>query len=250
MPSSLYSSIRTTSAALMLGLGLLQVGSALASATSTSGSWRGSAEMGASITTGNSRTSSVDGQLKLKYMTGPWTQYFKLGTLQARQNGNSTANRTIGEFTSHYQIDNRNYVFGTARASHDAFSGYDYQASVSGGLGRILWDTKAGKLAVEAGPGYRRAKVTGGPVESSAIARLHADFRYKVTDSSRFTQTLSIEAGSDNTEMNAETGFSVAVTKTIAMKLAYTVQHNTHVPIGTQKTDTFTSINLVYAFGI
>jgi len=41
----------------------------------------------------------------------------------------------------------------------------------------------------------------------------------------------------------------VNLTKTMALKVAYTVQHNTNVPADKKKTDTFTSVNLVYAFG-
>ena len=217
-----------------------------ADATST---WSGSAELGASLSTGNSQTSSLNGQLKLKYESGPWSHRFKLSTLQAREDGNATANRTVGELSTRYAYDERNYAFDSLRASHDAFSGYSYQASVAAGLGRKFWVSERGELTAELGPGYRRSKIKNGQTENNLIGRANAHLTYKISDTAKFEQSLTMLAGSANTELESETGLSVNVTKTVALKVAYTVQHNSHVPAGTKKTDTFTSVNLVYAFG-
>lgn len=211
--------------------------------------WSGSAELGASISTGNSQTSSVNGKLKLKYESGPWSHRFKLTTLQASEDGNSTANRTVGELSTHYNFDPRNYAFDTLRASHDTFSGYSYQATIAAGLGRKLWVSDRGELSVEAGPGYRRSKLKEGTTQNNLIGLAKVEFNYKISDTAKFEQSLTVLGGAANTEIESESGLSVDLTKTIALKVAYTVQHNTKVPVGTKKTDTFTSINLVYAFG-
>lgn len=211
--------------------------------------WSGSAELGASITTGNSRTSSINGKLKLKYKSGPWSHHLKLSTLQASEDGNSTANRTIGELSTHYDFSPRNYAFDTLRASHDAFSGYSYQATVAAGLGHKLWVSDRGELSVEAGPGYRRSKLKDGPAENNLIGLAKGNFSYKISDTAKFEQSLMVLGGSANTELESESGLSVNLTKTMALKVAYTVQHNTDVAVGKKKTDTFTSVNLVYAFG-
>ena len=211
--------------------------------------WSGSAELGASITTGNSRTSSINGKLKLKYKSGPWSHHLKLSTLQASEDGNSTANRTIGELSTHYDFSPRNYAFDTLRASHDAFSGYSYQATVAAGLGHKLWVSDRGELSVEAGPGYRRSKLKDGPAENNLIGLAKGNFTYKISDTAKFEQSLMVLGGSANTELESESGLSVNLTKTMALKVAYTVQHNTDVAVGKKKTDTFTSVNLVYAFG-
>ncbi len=211
--------------------------------------WSGSAEFGAALSTGNSQTSSVNGKLKLKYEKDRWSHRFSLSTLQASKGGDSTANRTVGELSTQYAFDPRNYAFDLLRASHDAFSGYSYQATLAAGLGRKLWTSDRGELSVEAGPGYRRTKIKDGQSENNLIGLAKGNFTYKISDTAKFDQSLMVLGGAANTEFVSESGLSVNLTKTMALKVAYTVQYNSKVPIDTKKTDTFTSINLVYSFG-
>lgn len=211
--------------------------------------WSGAAELGASISTGNSQTSSVNGKFSLEYKQGPWSHRFNINTLQTSEDGSSTANRTVANFSSRYAFDPRNYAFDSLRYSHDAFSGYTYQASVAAGLGRKLWVSDLGELSAEAGPGYRKSKTQDGTSENNLIGLARANFKYNISDSTKFEQSLTVLGGAANTELESETALSVNMTKTLALKVAYTVQHNTKVPADTKNTDTFTSINLVYAFG-
>ena len=221
-----------------------------AAASSTNqDSWSGSGEFGASLTTGNTKTTSANGKLKLKYKSGRWSQRLALSALQASENGNSTANRTVGELSTQYDFDGRDYAFGSLRGSHDTFSGYSYQASVAAGLGRKLWVSQKSDLTAEFGPGYRRSKLVNGQTENNLIGRANIRFKYKISGTTSFTQAVTVLSGAANTEIDSESGFSVSVTKTLAMKVAYTAQHNSRVPVGAKKTDTFTSVNLVYAFG-
>jgi len=236
-------------AAIVICLSSIFVTPAIADDSAKPSTWSGSAEFGASLATGNSQTKNINGQLKLKYESGPWSHRFKLSTLQASENGDSSANRTVAEYSSRYAYDDRNYAFDSVRASHDAFSGYSYQAAVAAGLGRKLWVSDRGELTVEAGPGYRRSKVKNGPTENNVLGRGNAHLLYKISDTAKFEQSLTVLAGSSNTEFESESGLSVSVTKTLALKVAYTVHHNTDVPVDRKKTDTFTSVNLVYGFG-
>ncbi|MFP4462288.1 MAG: YdiY family protein [Guyparkeria sp.] len=210
--------------------------------------WSGAAELGASITTGNTESSTINGKLKLGYLTGPWTHRLRLETIQSSEDGEDTANRTLGEFESNYALSERDYLFGVLRGTHDEFSGYKYQSSVAAGYGRKLWISERGYWDAEIGPGLRIAETEDGERETNAIARLSSGFEYRISDYARFDQDLTVLAGQDNTEIESVTGLSTSLTETLAMKLAYTVQHNTDVPAGTEKTDTYTSVNLVYDF--
>ena len=59
--------------------------------------------------------------------------------------------------------------------------------------------------------------------------------------------TLLVEAGSDNTFVQNDIGIQVAINKTLALKAALQARHNTDVLDGIDKTDTLTTINLVWA---
>lgn len=210
--------------------------------------WSGSAELGASMTTGNTESSMVNGKFEVGYVTGLWTHDLRLEAMQASEDGEDTANRALGEFESNYALTERDYLFGVLRGTHDEFSGYKYQSSVAAGYGRKLWVSERGYWDAEIGPGLRVSETEDGVRETSPIARVASSFEYRLSDFAEFNQDVTVLAGEDNTEIESVTGLSTSLTETLAMKLAYTVQHNTDVPAGTENTDTYTSVNLVYNF--
>lgn len=226
----------------------LTISPAIAQDETAESPWTGSAELGASMSTGNTESSTINGKFKLGYVTGPWTHRLRLETIQSSEDGEDTANRTLGEFESNYALTERDYLFGVLRGTHDEFSGYKYQTSVAAGYGRKIWISERGSWDAEIGPGVRIAETEDGERETNAIARVSSSFDYRISDFAKFNQDVTVLAGQDNTEIESVTGLSTSLTETLAMKLAYTVQHNTDVPAGTEKTDTYTSVNLVYNF--
>jgi putative salt-induced outer membrane protein len=210
--------------------------------------WTASAELGASMATGNSQNTNVNAKLKIKYHHEPWTNRLRLETLQASENGSSTANRTLADFESHYSLNERNYVFGSTRASRDTFSGYNYQMNAAGGLGHRFWLSDRGSFTLELGPGFRRSQQQAGETHNNLIARTNGDFVYRFSELGKFEQELTVLAGRNNTELESVTSLSASMTKKLAMKLSYTILHNSQVPANKKRTDTFTSVNLVYQF--
>ncbi|SMB27184.1 conserved exported protein of unknown function [Sterolibacterium denitrificans] len=210
--------------------------------------WKGSAEFGLSSATGNTSARSMNGQLKLSYQLDEWKHTFRASTVQSRENGKSTVNRSAAEMNSRYSINDRTYAFGNGRVMRDTFSGYDYQASLAGGLGYTFWKAEEGELSVEAGPGYRRSKMKNLPAEDNAIGLLKEDFSYRFSATTQFEQSLSVLSGKENTEAELQAGLRVNMTDTLAMKLSHTVQYNSDVLPGKKNTDTFTAVNLVYDF--
>jgi putative salt-induced outer membrane protein len=210
--------------------------------------WTGSAEFGAAMTTGNSETSSLNGKLRIGHEAGRWNNQFRLEAFRSTEDGDETANRVLAEHETDFALSERDYLFGVLRGTRDEFSGYDYQASAAAGYGRKLWIGERGHWDAEMGPGVRIAEPRDGERDTNAILRANTSFAYAVSDTARFEQDVTVLAGSDNTEIESVTGLAASITDTLAMKLSYTVAHNTDVPADTEKTDTYTSINLVYDF--
>ena len=222
--------------------------SPLLAANEARGEWSGSAELGASITTGNTDSSTLSGKLEVGYESDPWKHLLRLETLQASEDGEDTADRLLVEFESDYALTERSYLFGVLRGTRDEFSAYDYQASAAAGYGRKLWVSEKGYWDAEIGPGVRVSETDAGERETNLIARIASGLEYRLSDFARFSQDVTVLAGENNTEIESVTGLTSSLTDTLAMKLSYTVQHNTEVPAGTEKTDTYTSVNLVYNF--
>lgn len=252
--------LRTLLFSLLLGLGIPLASTAQAAGASAAigasdgqagapaSPWKGSAEFGLSSATGNTSARSMNGQLKLSYQLASWKHTFKISTLQAREDGKSTVNRSAAEMNTRYAINERSYAFGNGRVSRDAFSGYTYQASLAGGLGYTVWKEENGELSLEAGPGFRRSKLKNIPAENNAIGLFKEDFSYRFSATTQLEQSLAVVSGKENTEAELQAGLRVNMTDTLAMKLSHTVQYNSDVLPGKKNTDTFTAVNLVYDF--
>ena len=55
-----------------------------------------------------------------------------------------------------------------------------------------------------------------------------------------------MEAGSDNTYVQNDLGLEVTITGALGLRVGYQVRHNTDVVPGVEKTDTLTTVGLLY----
>lgn len=210
--------------------------------------WSGEFDFGLSAKTGNTESTNIQGKFRLNYQKDLWHHRLRLDALRETESGDKTAQRVVGQFQSNYDLGDRSYVFGVARVERDEFSGYDYQASLVGGYGYRAWVSDRGHLDLEAGPGFRRAKQDGLKAESEVVGRFRGDFGYRLGERSDFAQELAVIAGQENTETESITALTAGISDALALRLSLTVSHNTDVPEGTKKTDTFTTASVVYKF--
>ncbi len=209
--------------------------------------WKPAAELGLVVTTGNSDTTNINGKLALHGEDEQWIH--DLGALYVRGETDDevTANRYELSGRSGYKFSDRSYVFGSLRYENDDFAAFDYQAVASIGYGYFAIKSELTTLLFEIGPGYRKARLVDGTDDTGAILRGMADYKHQFTDTTSFFDTLLVEAGSDNTFVQNDIGIQVAINKTLALKAALQARHNTDVLDGIDKTDTLTTINLVWA---
>ena len=64
----------------------------------------------------------------------------------------------------------------------------------------------------------------------------------------KLLDTTLVEAGSNNTFLQNDTGLAVSMNDRLALKVGYQVRHNSDVTPGTKKTDTLLTTNLVFKF--
>ena len=213
------------------------------------GAWSGSAELGATVTSGNSDTRNINGKAEVQHERDRWRQTARAEALTASDSGVDTAERYVASYKADYKKTKTTYIFGTIRGEVDKFSGYDYRLSEALGYGRRFWEGgDKGYFELEAGPGARQSKLEDGTREDEAILHMAAKYRNKWTDTTEFSQDVTVESGSDNTFSESVTGIKVKINSHLAMKLSVTVKHNSDVPVDTENTDTISSLNLVFDF--
>jgi putative salt-induced outer membrane protein len=229
--------LSTGSVALML---CLLSGFALAEVTAKG-------ELGASFASGNSETESANAALEVGLTSGKWAHTLGLAGNYGSDNDVTTAQRWEVRGQSGYDLTDRTYWFGAGRYEDDRFSAYDFQATASTGLGYKFIDSERTKLWVQGGPGYRFAEFNQtGESEDSAIIRGDLGFDHQLTETTKIVERFLVETGSDNTYLQNDLGLEVTIKGSLAVRLGYQVRHNSDVPPGVDKTDTLTTVGLIY----
>ena len=80
------------------------------------------------------------------------------------------------------------------------------------------------------------------------ILRLTGDYRWTISETAEFSQSIAIDSVSFNTYTESVTKLTMDILGNISIVVSYTIKTNSDVPAGTVNTDTFTAVALEYAF--
>ncbi|WP_179105613.1 DUF481 domain-containing protein [Vreelandella utahensis] len=217
--------------------------------------WSGSVELGLVETSGNTEETTVSGEADVTRDWNDWRQNVLLQSRYAEQGGERTAERYSASTQLDYKFNPNDFVFVRGRYSNDDFSGYQFQASTSAGYGRRLWSEGDSHFDLSSGLGYRYSKFDErepgeGDEREGAIGRLAGDFRYQLSETAHFRQEAETEVSLDDGEAMSRsvTSLQANVNSSLALKLSYTVEHDSNPPEDTERTDTITAVTLLYGF--
>lgn len=228
-------------AALMLG------GAATMAAAEVSG------ELGAGYLSsqGNSDTTTINFDANIDYRPSAasrWKHSVFAGAFYAETDEDRSAERYIAGLKSRFDLTKRDYIFGLIDGEKNSFSGIETRYSGVVGYGRSIIEQPAHILNGEVGIGVRRNEFATGNKETDAVARGVLDYAWKISKTSEFTQVFLLEYGQENTYFQSDTGLTLLIAGDFSTKLGYTIKNNSDVPTGTEKTDRYTSISVVYGF--
>lgn len=215
-------------------------------------------EFGMIFTTGNTETTSVSAGLNAKQELQSWSnEYLIKGLYKQDQVTNAdgedvdqtSAQKFFASAQGNYKLENPDHrIFVFSSYEDDRFSNFKYQATVAAGWNQKVWEDDKSSFDYSIGPGYSFAETQAGEDNDSAILRGAFNYTWKISDTSKFTQSLSTEIGSDNTKSRAESALTAKISGSLSMKLSLKLDHNTDVAEGVDKLDTETAVTLVYSF--
>ena len=211
-------------------------------------SFSGRVALGYLATSGNTETHNVNADFDLQWNYGSWVHAFSSHAITASTSGVTSAEAYGIEWQSNRSINGTRHLFGQVALDTDSFSSYSRQTRASFGYGWQFIERETHNLNGEAGIGTRRADLSDGKPEGNSILHLAGDYRWGISETSEFTQTLVVESGSNNTYLEAESSLSASVLDDFSLVLSYTIQHNSEVVPGKQNTDSFTAVYLEYTF--
>ncbi len=210
--------------------------------------WSGKARLGYLGTSGNTETTNMSGAFEVQYALEKWTHKFDAATIKASEDNETTAEAYAATWKSERTLSEVNFLFGKLDWRKDRFSGYDQQFSQTVGYGHRLIDNDKHSLNGELGFGARQSDLADGTSESETILTGGLYYKWALSETATFSQDLLVEAGDENTYTMSKTALTAKLLGDLALVASYTIKNNSDVPLGSDKTDTFTALSLEYSF--
>lgn len=212
------------------------------------GNFTGEGGLGLSINRGNTESESFNAKLRLAYNIGRWKHQFAIDGRKATENDITISERYLFTEKTDYNFSDQAYGFGAFRYDDDHFSGFEYQSSLTAGIGWHVIDSDETQFDLEIGAGHKESKLETGMVEKETIGRFGQHYETQLTDSTRIIQDLLVESGSDQTVTEFNTALNVAMNSRLALQLSFGIKHISNPPPGLEDTDSISAINLIYNF--
>lgn len=212
------------------------------------GDWKSSAELGLVATGGNTETTSIQARATVSLDTGTWLHSLTADALNTSDESGTTTERYFAGLKSEYKLSEKGFLYVKVDYEDDRFAGFDYRLSESLGFGRTFIENDTWLLKAEVGPGARQTRYNDNSSDSELTLHTAGSLGWQLSESSRFTQDLSIDLGSDNTVSEAVSAITSNIAGNLAMKASFRIKHNSEVPADTKKTDTQLAMTLVYTF--
>lgn len=210
--------------------------------------WKGEGQIGASLSSGNTKSTGLSGGLALSRKGIDWNHKFRAQADYQRTNGRTSTERYLVEVEPQYKVSDRAFAYGLGRWEKDRILGYEQRWNASGGFGYKVVDDKKMSLSVKGGPAWRHTDfiVGGGDGELSGLAGL--DFGWQLSPTLRVTQVASTIVGESKSSTSSLTALNAKLTTALSARLAYSAEIDSKPRPGLETVDTQTRFTLVYGF--
>lgn len=211
--------------------------------------WAGEVTAAYDKQSGNTKTENIMLAYNVERETGNWRHKSDGRIRFASEDGNTINEDYRVKLGSDWKFDENLFVFGEAEYVADEFSGFDYRVTESVGLGsRWKWNNGKSFFDVRSSVGGRHLKGTeaGAKVEHNGILKPALELGWHISDRIKFNQKASSTIGTDVTITETQTSFDYIINSRLALKLGFQVEHTSSVPVGTKKTETYTSTGISY----
>ncbi|MFV0575488.1 MAG: YdiY family protein [Vibrio sp.] len=219
--------------------------------------WLPEIELGYRSETGNDDEESLNARVALGFTKGRFRNNAEFTLYLKDEDGDPDEREKTYEWQSDYKLGPKLYSYGSFKGIDSEYDAYFHDYTFSAGLGYQIMNTEAWKIETELGPGYRYQEPNDDEIDdddpifpddvSEAIVRANLGITWKPLDNLSFNVDTTMVSGDSNTRFDTELSIISNVSEDIAIKIAQTSSHVTEVPNNLDKTDTVTTINILYA---
>jgi putative salt-induced outer membrane protein len=220
-----------------------------------------SGEFGMLAASGNTNTTTFKAALTSEHEMRRWSNNYHSEIVYKQNKTDTDTIITAQRFFASAQLDYKlpsknNRLFIYAEYDTDRFNGFRYQSALATGWSAHVWRNKDSQFRYSVGPGYAYSErelvdedaSKSYDVLSEMIVRASLDYRLALSDSARFRQFVSTEAGQETNRSRSETTLTASIIQSLAMKFSFVVMYNDGALQRNEDLSTETSISLVYQF--
>ncbi len=218
----------------------------------------------------NTKSGDIKAGLNLKHEEGQWLNSLAFNALAkklekeddvtGKDSFESTDNKwdILGQTNYSLEEGGKNYLYGNLFYQQDKFSSFSYQTSFSAGWGRHWWETETSSFFADIGPGVKYDVIRAIPEaaisedgEVAVIMQAQALYTRQINEFVEFKQYFVAKQAFEadkNSVYKSETSLTTKLIDSLQFKFAFRVDYDTEVEPGFEKTNTETSVTLVYSF--
>ncbi|WP_413585710.1 YdiY family protein [Bdellovibrio sp. HCB274] len=213
--------------------------------------FKGEAEAGAILITGNSDSENYAAKAKASYQQEK-NIYSTFGQY-IRTEANNVESARNWNFGVRYDRELTDYlgVFASQKVESDVFAGYTQRDSTD--IGLKYWLTKGDKFNWSTEAGYRYSKQQNVSIGTSydQMLRLYTEINTQIDKAFSFRYWLEYlpnMTNPDGYQVNTEASINVMLNSIFSLKLAYLLQYQNEPPPPGEYDTTTTTLNLVAKF--
>lgn len=211
--------------------------------------WKGHGQVGASSTSGNTRSTGLSVGLDFSREGLKWTHAFNATFDYERDNGVETKGRYFGSYQANYKFNDRLYLLGLASWESDRFSGFDSRASEALGFGYSLIRTPAVTLSLEGGPALRQTDFVTAGAKNNFAGRAAMNYAWAVMPNLKFTENMSYYNEDRDNTFTANTAFTLGLIGSLSVQASYLAQYeSTPATALLRRYNSTARTTLVYSF--
>jgi|TARA_R110001583_G_scaffold34314_1_gene115396 putative salt-induced outer membrane protein len=239
----------------------------LAEDTEKKPEYTASAELGFLYKTGNTKSADIKAGFNVQHEKDKWRTVVAFNILAKKlekedADGNEEFETTDNKWDiltqTNYTIGKKakNYLYGNLAHEQDKFSGFESQSSFSAGWGRQWYKTETSSFFADIGPGVKydvtRATDTDASISNTSfIIQAQALYTRKLNEHVKFKQYLVAKQATqsgENSVYKSETSVTAQLIDSLQLKFALRIDYDTEVEPEFEKTNTETSMTLIYSF--
>jgi putative salt-induced outer membrane protein len=217
--------------------------------------WDGSnASTGFTMNTGNTVSKNLNASLNVQYKKERWTNTSNAGLQWQTSSGVTSKDKYTFTNQTNYSFSQsqKSFVFMNVNLTIDHFSPYNYVFVGSSGYGRDIVKTPTFLLSAQLGPGYRRNKQRDDDlINNHFVLASQGNMSWNITKAGTLTEMARFDWGQPFDYFQTVTAFTNKIIGNLAMQASFELDYTSSIPPSssqTRKTDTITSLSLVYNF--